>query len=391
MIEGGAAGVVNMRSARPFDNPGTHVSYSGTMQKQQIADGVGGRGSILASKTWGDTFGILAGIAVNRQKAHTRGYETVGLTNPNLTAAQSSSPTRNSTGGGNWTIPSTVPAGAGAGLVAGTPIDQAFLLAHNPGLTIDQIDNALVPRLGRFMDYFGTRDKGSAIISAEWRPFDNLHFYLDTLYSKKDDDMQRIAYTWAVRNNAAIPLDMKVDKSDCSQGCTVTSGTYSNATYFIEFGPRRDRTTLKGINPGMEWKITPALKLEAQANATKSSFSHEAPTVMPITAAGSGLVTTFQNNGGVPSITFNQDVNNPANFVWAGGRVNIQNEVRETSTKGFHTDLTWGDAKLSLKAGLAYDDIDRRIRGQDNSAAWQAAVCGNNPSVFIQGPNGAPP
>jgi TonB-dependent receptor len=141
----------------------------------------------------------------------------------------------------------------------------------------------------------------------------------------------------------------------------------------------------------MEWKITPTLKLEAQANATKSSFSHEAPTVMPITAAGSGLVTTFSNTGGVPSITFNQDVNNPANFVWAGGRVNIQNELRETSTKGFHTDLTWGDAKLSLKAGLAYDDIDRRIRGQDNSAAWQAAVCGNNPSVFIQGPNGAPP
>jgi TonB-dependent receptor len=390
MIEGGAAGVVNMRSARPFDNPGTHVSYSGTMQKQQIADGVGGRGSIVASKTWGDKFGILAGIAVNRQKSRTRGYETVGLTNPNLSAAQSSSPTRNHTGGGNWTIPGTVPAGAGAGLVAGTPVNEAFLLANNPGMTIDQIDNALLPRLGRFMDYFGTRDKGSAILSAEWRPLDNLHFYVDTLYSKKDDDMQRIAYTWAVRNSAEIPLNMQVDKGDCSNGCTVTSGTFANSSYFIEFGPRRDRTDLKGINPGMEWKITPTLKLDAQANVTKSSFRHEAPTVMPITAAGSGLVTTFQNNGGVPSITFNQDVNDPANFVWAGGRVNIQNELRETSTKGFHTDLTWGDAKFSVKAGLAYDDIDRRIRGQDNSAAWQAAVCGNNPSVFLQGPNGAP-
>jgi TonB-dependent receptor len=141
----------------------------------------------------------------------------------------------------------------------------------------------------------------------------------------------------------------------------------------------------------MEWKITPTLKLDAQANYTKSSFSHEAPTVMPITAAGSGLVATFENkSGGVPSITFNKDVNDPANFVWAGGRVNIQNELRETSTKGFHTDLTWGDARLNLKAGVAYDDIDRRIRGQDNSAAWQAAVCGNNPNVFLQGPNGAP-
>jgi TonB-dependent receptor len=390
MLEGGAAGVVNLRSARPFDNKGTHVSYSATAQKQRIADGVGGRGSLLASKTWGDTFGILAGISVNRQKARTTGYETLGLTNPNLSAAQNPSPTRNNTGGGNWTIPATVPVGAGAGLVAGTPINQAFLLAHNPGLNIGQIDNALVPRLGRFMDYFGTRDKSAAIFSAEYRPTQDLHFYLDTMYSKRDDDMSRIAYTWAVRNNFSIPLDMQVDKQDCAGGCTVTSGTFANSRYFIEYGPRRDRVDLKGINPGMEWQITPTLKLDAQANATKSSFTHEAPTVMPITADASGLVASFQSNGGVPSITFNRDVNDPANFVWAGGRVNIQNELRETSTKGFHSDLTWGDAKLNLKAGIAYDDIDRRIRGQDNSAAWQAAVCGNNPSVFLQGPNGAP-
>lgn len=391
MLEGGAAGVVNLRSARPFDNKGSYVSYSATAQKQQIADGVGGRGSLLASKTWGDTFGILAGISVNRQKARTTGYETVGLTNANLSAAQNPSSTRNNTGGGNWTIPAVVPAGAGAGLVAGTPINQAFLLAQNPGLNITQIDNALVPRLGRTMDYFGTRDKAAAIVSAEWRPTAGLHFYVDSMYSKRDDDMSRIAYTWAVRNNFEIPLNMQVDRSDCSNGCTATAGTFANSRYFIEYGPRRDKVSLKGINPGMEWKISPTLKLDAQANYTKSTFSHEAPTVMPITADGSGLVATFANNGGgVPSITFNQDVNNPANFVWAGGRVNIQNELRDTSTKGFHTDLTWGDAKLNLKTGIAYDDIDRRIRGQDNSAAWQAAVCGNNPNVFLQGPNGAP-
>ncbi len=27
MIEGGAAGTVNLRSARPFDHTGTHISY----------------------------------------------------------------------------------------------------------------------------------------------------------------------------------------------------------------------------------------------------------------------------------------------------------------------------------------------------------------------------
>ncbi len=390
-IEGGAAGVVNLRSARPFDKEGRQLAVSLTGTKQQIADKAGLRGSVLASQTWGGKFGILGGISFSRQEARTRGFETVGWTNPNLTAAQSSSGTRNNTGGGNWTIPATVPANAGNGLVPGTVIDQAFLLAHNPGLSIGQIDNAIVPRLGRTMEYYGTRDKISTVFAAEYRPLENLHFYLDTMYSKKDDDMQRNAYTWAVRNNGSIPLNMQVDRSDCSDGCVVTAGTFANALNFIEFGPRRDKVDLLGINPGAEWKITPTLVLDAQANWNRSRFTHMAPTVMPITAPNSGNTITYANNGGVPSIVSNLDLNNPASYGWTGGRVNIQNELRETETKGFHTNLAWGDKKLTVRGGLAWDDIDRTIRAQDNSAAWQAAVCGNNPTVFLQGPNGAPP
>lgn len=147
-IEGGAAGVVNLRSARPFDKEGRQTSISLTGTKQQIADKAGGRGTAIWSNTWDGKYGILGGISFSRQEARTTGFETVGWTNPNLTAAQSSSPTRNNTGGGNWTIPATVPAGAGNGLVTGAPIDQAFLLAHNPGLTIQQIDNAIIPAPG---------------------------------------------------------------------------------------------------------------------------------------------------------------------------------------------------------------------------------------------------
>jgi len=389
-IEGGAAGVVNLRSARPFDKEGKQLSMGLTGTKQQIADKAGMRGNIIGSNTWDGKFGLLGGISFSRQQARTTGFETVGWTNPNLTASQSSSPTRNNTGGGNWTIPATVPAGAGNGLVAGTPINEAFLLANNPGLSIGQIDNAIIPRLGRTMEYYGTKDKISGVLAAEYRPTQDLHFYLDTMYSKKDDDMQRNGYTWAVRNNGAIPLNMQVDKTDCVNGCTVTSGTFANALNFIEFGPRRDKVDLLGINPGMEWKITPKLSLDVAGNWNRSRFTHEAPTIMPITAPNSGNTITYSNNGGVPSIVSNMDLNNPANYQWIGGRVNVQNELRETETKGFHTNLAWGDKKLMIKGGFAWDDVDRTIRGQDNSAAWQAAVCGNNPSVFLQGPNGAP-
>jgi TonB-dependent receptor len=390
MIEGGAAGVVNLRSARPFDKEGRYVTASVTATKQQIADKTGGRGSFLASQTFGD-WGILGGFTLSRQQIHTTGWETVGYTNANLSATQNTGPGRNSTGGGNWTIPATVPVGAGNGLVTGQVIDQAWLLAHNPGLTIDQINKAIVPRLGRTMDYFGTKDKGSAIFSAEYRPSEALHFYLDTMYSKRDDNMTRMDYDWSVRNGGMIPLNMTVDKTDCANGCTVTGGTFANTQNFFEHGYRRDKVDMTGINPGMEWKITPTLKLDAQVNYTKSKFSHEAPTVYLITPPNSGNTVTYSNTGGgIPSIVASTDLNNPASYGWNTGRVNIQNEFRETKTKGFHSDLTWGEEKFNLKGGVAYDDITRRINASDNSAAWQAAVCGNNPSVFLQGPNGAP-
>jgi hypothetical protein len=238
------------------------------------------------------------------------------------------------------------------------------------------------------MDYFGTKDKGSAIFSAEYRPTENLHFYLDTMYSKRDDKMTRMDYDWSVRNGGMIPLNMTVDKSDCSDGA-VTGGTFANTQNFFEHGYRHGQI-MKGFNPGMEWKITPTLKLDAQLNYTKSNFTHEAPTVYLITPPNSGNTVTYTNKGGVPSVVSTTNLNDPNSYVWNTGRVNIQNEFRETKTKGFHSDLTWGDEKFNLKGGVAYDDITRRIGASDNSAAWQAAVCGNNPSVFLQGPNGAP-
>lgn len=389
MIEGGAAGIVNIRSARPFDEGGQSLVMAYTRQKQRIANEWGDRGSMLGRHTWGDTFGILAGISFNRQKSRTSGFGSIGWTNPDLSILQNTNASRNETGGGNYTIPSVVPEGAGAGLIAGTSIDQRFLLAHNPGLDIQHIDNALVPRLGRIEEFFGDKKKAAAIFSAEYRPTTGLRFYVDTMYSRRHDTMMRVEYTWAVRSNSPIPLQMTVDRSDCSGGCVATSGTFANSRFFIEDRPYNQEVTLRGVNPGMEWKIAPDITFVSQINWTESRYHVEAPTIMPITAEGSGMTVSYAN-GQIPDIVFSQDLSNPGNFVWSGGRVNLANERRATSTKGFHGDLTWVHGKSNIKAGLAYDDIDRRIRNIDNSSAWQAAVCGNNPSVYLQNPNSQP-
>ena len=391
MVEGGAAGTVNMRTARPFDNPGLHLNYSAEATNNSNTSRWGGRGSLVASGTFGN-FGILAGVAAVRNEVRVRGFETIGWTNPNLTGTQCPAGTTcNTTGGGNWTIPATVPANAGNGLTPGTPIDAAFLLARNPGATIQQIDNGIIPRLGRPSDEFGNKDRISGVLSLEWRPSDDLHFYVDSMFGRRHNDLQRIDMNWVGRNGAVIPLNTTYDRTDCSQGCVVTSGTYANSQFFLEYRPFIEDVHFWGINPGMEWRIGDRLHFDLQGNWTESRFHRESPSVVVITPASSGVTVNYTNNGGVPDIQTNVDLNNPASFGWPGGRVNIQDERRRTRTRGIRGNLQWGDSDFNIRVGAAYDDIQRRIRAFDNSQAWQNAVCGDNPSVFLPSPNTQPP
>ena len=393
MVEGGAAGTVDMRSARPFDNPGAHVTFTGSGTKNQHAPQWGERGAVIVSDTWDNGFGALLGVATVADRINVKGFETIGWTNANLSAAQcGAGNTCNGTGGGNWTIPAMVPAGAGNGLVAGTAINNAFLLAHNPGLSIQQIDNALIPRLGRQADEFGSHDRDNAVFSLEYRPTDNFHAYLDSMWGHKKNNEQRIDMDWVGRNGAAIPLNMTVDRSDCSQGCVATGGTFANSQFFLEYRPYTETTEFYGINPGFTWQIADAFKMDLQANKTESTFHREVPSVLVATPLGDGLTVNYANSGGIPTIQSSVDLNNPANFGWnAGTRVNIQDEKRDTDTKGVRANFTWGkDGPVNLQFGGAYDDVLRKIRAYDNSQAWQNAVCGDNPSAFVMTPNGEP-
>jgi TonB-dependent receptor len=391
MIEGGAAGTVNMRSARPFDNPGTHLTYSGQLTNGSNAGGKWGyRGSVLASYTSGE-FGILLGVAGVRNQVHVRGFETIGWTNPNLSATQNTAATRNNTGGGNWTIPGTVPSGTNiSGVAVGTTIDQALLLQLNPGANITQIDNGIIPRLGRPMDEYGTKERINFIGSLEYKG-DTVHAYVDGMFGRKRNLLDRVDMNWVGRNGAVIPTGTEYDRADCTTGCVVTKGTYHNAQWFLEYRPHNEHVQYWGVNPGLEIELSDTLQVDINANYTKSQFHRESPTVLVITPANSGVVVEYDNtNGNMPDITTNVDLNNPANFSWPGGRVNIQDERRWSATKGVRGNLRWGDNRLNLRVGGAYDDVSREIRGYDNSQAWQNAVCGNRPSVFLPGPNRQP-
>ncbi|WP_081996033.1 TonB-dependent receptor [Croceibacterium mercuriale] len=391
-VEGGAAGTVNLRSARPFDNPEAYLSYGLQGSKVSQSDKYGYRAYALASSTFGD-FGVLVGGTAVRNQFNVQGYETIGWTNPNLSAAQRPGTTRNTTGGGNWTIPATVPTRPGAGLTPGATIDQGFLLANNPGATIEQIDNGLIPRLSRPRVEDGYRQRYNAIASLEWRPSDALHFYIDGLYGERKTEFERSSMNWVGRNGAAIPLNTTYDQQNCATGCVVTAGTYANSQFFLEYRPYLDEVDFWGVNPGIDFIVNDLLKGDLQVNWSRSNFRRESPTVLVITPANSGIVVDYANDGTIPQVDSNVDLNDPSLFGWAGGgRVNLNGEERRTETKGVRGSLLFGDeTRFSVRVGGAYDDVQRQIRPFDNTNPWQNLICGNNPSVTLPGPNRQPP
>jgi TonB-dependent receptor len=370
-LEGGIAGTVNLRNARPFDKPGTHVTVVAQSQYTSPNDKVSPRGAIVASHTT-DTFGILVGVAGVKTKTRIKGFETVGWADGSLGAGDP--------GNNNFSWASVVPRNAGHGLTAGDPVD----VVAASGLTRSELSTALLPRLGRESLTEGTRSRISALASLEWRPSDELHFALDGLWAKSERDYSKVNMNWQVRNSGPgssaqatggmIPIDLTVDDNG-----VVTSGTFANSSYFLEASLFKQTTKFWNVNPSVTWEPADNLKVELNGNYSKSRFFREQPTWAFQTTPQSGVDVYYDNTGkgDYPSITTNIDLNDPNNGSWQWYRQNVQLVRRSTTTKGAHLDVTYGDEMLNVKVGAAYDQAIRSIRAFDNSANYQLSVCGS--------------
>ncbi len=202
MIEGGVAGVVDMRSVRPFDKSGFRSAFTLSGNYRDRDKKPGNTGSGVISNTWNTRFGkvgLLGGFAFGNTKFSTDAFQSVDMRNFQLTSSQVGPGEKaNPTSGGSQSTPATVPAGlplnllpdyARAVLVPGKPIDRAMLLALNPGATIQQIDNGLMGRLGRHMLNSGDRHRKGEVISAQWQPNQDLMLYLDTMFAQKGSNV----------------------------------------------------------------------------------------------------------------------------------------------------------------------------------------------------------
>jgi TonB-dependent receptor len=387
LIEGGIAGTVDMRSVRPFDKSGFRSAITLSGNYRETNPTLGNTGSALISNTWNSStfgkFGVLVGAAFGNTNYKTEGFQAVDMRNFQLKSFQATAADKpNSTGGGSQSTPDTVPTGlaladlpayARAILVPGKQIDRAMLLALNPGATIQQIDNALMPRLGRHLLYEGKRHRVGETVSLQWQPNDQWDFYLDGVFAQKSNKMQLEMMNAGTRANVPIPIGMEFDRADCTTGCVIKKATFANTPWGLEFRRLEEKTTFRSINPGFEFRPTDMWTIDGHFNMTDSDFSRDSPSVLLGTRSPNSVIQYDNSVSGQPPVyTSNLNYNDPANFGWyqaantlSGLRMDLFE--RTNSTRGARLNLKWGDSDFSVKAGVSRDDIERRYRSYDAS------------------------
>ena len=394
LIEGGAAGNVDLKPAHAFDHPGLHVNYDvqGDYRDPEGTDSP--RGSLIISDTFNDKFGFLLGFSGAINHYETQGWESGNqgyVTGRALLPGQTTLST-GPLGGGQFSWATTVPAGANG--IDGLATGQAINPATTAGLSPTQLESAFLPRLPRQMDEIGHRNYMTELVSFEYRPLDNLHISFDTMFAYNDRQYERDDIDWIVRSsNNIVPINVKTDANN-----VVTSGEFANAQFFLEARPYHEKTMFFNENPELYYKPYDWLTINGQVDYNYSWFHRDANTYLINSPYGT---VTYNNNetNSFPTMTTQtltgngSLINTPgAGWTWSADR--IQQGLRETQDKGTHWDFTFGKKSANIKIGFAYDDIDRKVWAFDNSAnaltfaqtAVPNAVLGNY--LVAGGPSG---
>ena len=375
VLEGGIAGTVNLRNARPFDNPGDHLTLVAQGQYSDSSKDWGPRGAVVASHT-AEKWGVLVGVAGLSVTQRIDSFDSIGWTDANITACGAGCRTPMDTGNGFF-FASTVPNNVGRGLTTGAAYDPV----QTSGLTLSQLSAALLPRLARNALTQTDRKRISGLLSFEFRPSDELRFATDVLAAKSTRDTTRTDMNWQVRNSGPgtsvtstggmVPLGLTVDENNI-----VTSGTFANSSFFSENALLNSETKFWNVNPSVTWEPNEWLRVDAQVNYGKSKHYREQPSWLVQTPRESGVEVYYDNTDGDPTpiVTTNRDLADPS-LGWTWYRMDLAYVRRETETKGAHLDARFGDANTNIKVGLAYDQASRSITGYSNTA-YQTAVCG---------------
>ena len=207
MLEGGAAGIVDMRSVRPFDKRGFRSAFQVVVPRTPRQ--AGARAARPSSATPGTTSLAPWSALLGQQQRSTR-RALRPLAGPMPASRPPKAPAPRATAPAAATGPSgNVPANAGSGLVTNDVINEAFLLARTPAPASpdrQRPDSPPGPPHG-----IGGHAGPPQCRGRPGNPLnDDLELYLDVMAGKKKNKIERSDMNWVGRFGAMVPLNLQI-------------------------------------------------------------------------------------------------------------------------------------------------------------------------------------
>jgi TonB-dependent receptor len=368
-LEGSIGGTVNMRTARPFDNPGLHAAARIEENYNDMSHFKGTKASAFISDTnQAATMGFLLGVVVSdlKTRSDALNYNTYDADLP-----------------GTW----PPPAADGTPAPGGVPVVAECCISF--GSVID--------------------DKKRQALSGtlEWRPSDQLHFALDGLYTRLNDP--QVAY-----NQAYYP-DFNYDQNGDPEwsNVTVKNGfvtSFTGNTFTPEIVnqtvDRKVTTSLIGLNGS--WQANSRFTLDADlyhSTANRPEGGQDAFVTAGLespTPYNQNTINWTNNYGHLPSITVT--LPNGEDFAqalaagqldnnhWTAHYTGLSGNSIHDKVTGATLDgtLKFDNSTLTqLRFGLAgtwrqksRDDYDNDWTGGSSQYDWYTTPVGANPFTF---------
>jgi len=271
LAEGGVAGVVDLRTPRPFDQKENFTArYALSVNNNSQSGTNNPRGNALISARSGN-FGVLIAVAGARTTNGRAGFQSTGSYSASTTNAA------DRTAGA---IPSPI---AGAGVAPNFIYNIGNTYNYNfaapginlNGLTQQQVRDAILPRTFIVAVGKNVRERYGAAASLQYKD-DSLNISLDGLYSVVSDSNQNADIRWPVRDSvsgtpvsatnqlALIPLNVRVDANNNLQG------TLGNAQFFSNSGFDQSETKYKYLALNAAYEVTDRLTVSGQLAVSNS-------------------------------------------------------------------------------------------------------------------------
>lgn len=318
--EGGIAGTVDLRTAKPFDYKGFNATASVQGAYNANAKKLDPRTAVLISDTFADgRFGALISAAYSQRRVVEQGYSTVRW------------------GSGGWDLANVAP-----------DVDPAIRARLNS----NGADQLFYPRFARYDQFLHDQERSGVTVALQGRPTDWLDLDADFLYGRLTNERREhhLDSSSFSRTGADGIRETRI-RSLVVEGNDIVAGTFDNVDHRMDGRLDHDKTDF------MMGAFTATARPDAQSELVaylgyqNSDFSNRQQSLY-FRSLNKGFSWDFRGNDRVPLQTYGISLTNPSD--WEFDFLRLRNQAVENEMVNGRLDGSYALDPVTLRAGYSW-------------------------------------